>query len=407
MRPMDTGTSPVVLGEAFVDARHETYADLRAQGAVHRAIMPDGLPVWIVTRYDEARAALTSPVLSKDSDRAAPLHDRSARERGARRDRLAQAINRHLLNLDPPEHTRLRRLVGKAFTMRRVELLRPRITEIADGLLDTLSPGEQVDLLASYASPLSLMVICEMLGFPRSEQGVFRQWSATIARGSDPQAAAQASFAVAELLADTVAAKRRTPDDGLLSALVRARDEQDRLDETEIVSMTFLLLSAGNETTAHFIGNAVVDLLTHPDQLAGLRSDPALLPGAVEELLRHQGPAATTTLRFTTAPLRLNEVEIPEGEFVIVAIESANRDERRFDTPGRLDVTRRATGHLAFGHGVHHCLGAPLARVEGQVALERLLSRFPRLTLAVPADQLSWRPGMLFRGHETVPVIPA
>lgn len=396
--------SPVVLGDAFVRDRHTRYARLRREGPVQAAIMPDGLRVWVVTRYEDARIALADSVLSKDSRRASPLHDRQARQRGTPRARMPEALNAHMLNMDPPDHTRLRRLVGKAFTARRVELLRPRIEQITVRLLDELAGRDEADLLSTFAFPLPLTVICELFGVPEADRAQFRSWSDIIARYSGVEALGEASVAVAELLADLVALKRRSPAEDLLTALVQARDDDDRLDETEVVSMAFLLLSAGHETTAHLIGNGVFALLSNPDQLAALRADPALLPTAVEELLRYQGPGGTTTLRFTTAPVRIGEVEIPEGEFVIIALESANRDDSRFPEADRLDISREPRGHLAFGHGIHHCLGAPLARLEGQIAIGGLLARFPGLAFAVDTEQLKWRDSMLFRGLEVLPV---
>jgi cytochrome P450 len=397
-------SSAVVLGDAFIRDRHTLYERLRHKGPVHAAVMPDGLRVWMVTRYEDARAALANPLLSKDSRRASPLHDRQARERGTPRARFAEALNAHMLNMDPPDHTRLRKLVGKAFTVRRVELLRRRIEEITEDLLDELAGRDEAELLGAFAFPLPLTVICELFGVPEAERARFRSWSDTIARHSDSDAALEASFSVAELLSGLVARKRRHPADDLLTALVQASDDDDRLDEVEVVSMAFLLLSAGHETTAHLIGNGVLTLLTNPEQLAALRADPALLPIAIEELLRYQGPGGATTLRFTTAPVRMGELEIPEGEFVVIALESANRDQARFDDADRLDIGRTPGGHLAFGHGVHHCLGAPLARLEGQIAIGRLLERFPGLAVAVDPQHLKWRDNMLFRGLETLPV---
>lgn len=402
-----TGTndaSAVVLGEAFIRDRHTLYERLRRKGPVHAAVMPDGLRVWMVTRYVDARAALASPLLSKDSGRASPLHDRQALERRTPRARFAEALNAHMLNMDPPDHTRLRKLVGKAFTVRRVELLRQRIEEITKDLLDELDGRDEAELLGAFAFPLPLTVICELFGVPEADRARFRSWSNIIARHSYTDAARDASFSVAELLFGLVARKRRHPEDDLLTALVQASDDDDRLDEVEVVSMAFLLLSAGHETTAHLIGNSVLTLLSYPDQLAALRADSALLPKAIEELLRYQGPGGTTTLRFTTAPVSLGEVEIPEGEFVVIALESANRDQARFHDADRLDIGREPNGHLAFGHGIHHCLGAPLARLEGQIAIGRLLERFPGLALAVDPQHLKWRDNMLFRGMETLPV---
>jgi cytochrome P450 len=395
--------SPVVLGEEFIQNREALYTRLFDEGPVRRAVMPDGLRVWLVTRYVDAREVLASARLSKDSPRAAPLHDRQERD-GVQRTVLAEVLTSHMLNLDPPDHTRLRRLVSKEFTARRVEALRPWIERVVDGLLDDMARHDQVDLLGAFAFPLTVTVICELFGVPVADRDQFRERSSGIAFGVDPEAMGRASEGMADYLNELVVSKRAGQDDDLLSALIRASDEDDRLSEIEVVSMAFLMLTAGFETTGHLIGNAIVGLLRNPDELAALRSDRALLPAVVEEVLRYAGPAGTTTLRFTTEPVVVGGVEIPEGEFVEVLLGGANRDPEVFDHPDSFDVRRKSAGHIAFGHGIHHCVGAPLARLEGQIAIGRLLDRFPDLALAVEPDELRWRNSMLFHGLEEVPL---
>lgn len=393
---------PETLDDTYIQDPHTFFKRLRQEAPARRVVLPRGLKVWLVTRYDEARAALADPALSKDSKRAAPLHERQAAERGTAREIFAEALTRHLLNVDPPDHTRLRTLVSRAFTARRVELLRPRIEEITDELLDNLAG--KVDLVRAFAVPLPLTVICELFGVPSDGRDQLRSWMNTIMTAADSEAVSKSSFLIAEYLLGLIEAKRAQPADDLLSELVLASDEADRLNAHEVTAMAFLILSAGHETTTHLISNSVLSLLRHPDQLAALRADPALLPGAVEEFLRYEGPGNTVTLRFTTAPVRLGEVEVPEGEFVLVAQASANRDPAHFEDPDRLDITRKPGRHLAFGHGIHHCLGAPLARLEGQIAIGRLLARFPGLALAVEPTELRWRNSTIFHGLQTLPV---
>ena len=265
-------TAAVRLGDDFIRERHLRYAELRRTGGVHPAVMPDGLPVWLVSGYAQARAALADPRLSKDSVRAAPLHERRARERDTPRVRLPEVLTAHMLNMDPPDHTRLRRVVSTAFTSRRVRELRPRIEEITGDLLDGLA-GE-ADLLRDFAIPLPLTVICELFGVPESDRGPFRSWADALARYTDAGAAIEASASMADFLAGLIAAKREDPGEDLLTALVRAGDD-DRLSRTELVATAFLLLSAGHETTAHLIANSVRVLLAHPEQWAALRADPA------------------------------------------------------------------------------------------------------------------------------------
>jgi cytochrome P450 len=309
-----------------------------------------------------------------------------------------------MLNSDPPDHTRLRRLVATAFTMRRVELMRPRIVEITDELLAGLAGREQVDLVDDFAFPLPVTVICELLGVPYADREDFRTWSTVLLSAGEIDAVVAAGKNMAAYLHELIAAKRADPVDDMLSALIQARDDGDRLDEAELVSMAFLLLVAGHETTVNLIANGTLALLQHPDQRAALRADPALLPGAIEEFLRYDGPISHATIRYTTEPVEIGGVTIPGGEFVVIALGSANRDDDRFADADRLDVTRPAGGHLAFGHGIHFCVGAPLARLEGQIAIGRLFDRFPDLALAVDANELRWRHSTLLRGLESLPV---
>ncbi|GAB3491389.1 cytochrome P450 family protein [Amycolatopsis cihanbeyliensis] len=396
--------SPVVLGDDFIQDRHALYRQLRRETPVRQAIMPDGLRVWLVTRYEDARVALTSPSLSKDSRRATPLHERQQEDEGGGTPAfLNEVLQSHMLNMDPPHHTRLRKLVTKAFTLRRIERLRPRVEQIAQHLLEGLDGQDEVELLEDYAFPLSINVAGELFGVPEDERSYFRGISKDIAFGTPEEQGAGAS-AMADYLRGLVARKREDPADDLVTGLVQARDEDDRLNETELVAMVFLVLSAGFESTGNQIGNGVFALLTNPDQLAALRAEPELPGGAIEELLRYDGAAGTTTLRFTTEPVKLGDVEVPEGEFVLIPLGAPNHDETRFPDAGRLNISRDASGHLAFGHGVHHCLGAPLARLETRVAIERLLERFPELTLAVPAEEVRYRDNILFRGLENLPL---
>jgi cytochrome P450 len=382
------------------DARHAAYAELAAAGPVHRITLPTGEPAWLITSHDEARRALTNPRLIKGR----PLH-------GALSDQLPpdvkSAVGNHLLYHNPPDHTRLRRLVSAAFTRRRVEQLAPRIQQIADALLDALDGTVETDLIATFAYPLPMTVICELLGVPEGDRNDFRGWTSTSIAG--PFAGTETYVAAAttmvgycrELLAD----KRRNPTDDLLSALVEVRDGGDRLSEDELIAMVFLLVAAGHETTVNLIGNGVHALLTHPQQLALLRAEPERLPAVVEELLRFAGPLQVSMPLITAEPVELAGVTIPAGETVFAGLLAANRDPARVANPAELDISRAEHSHLAFGHGIHHCLGAPLARLEGQIALQTLLSRFPRLRLAVPPHELTWQPSLLLHSLTTLPVL--
>jgi cytochrome P450 len=377
---------------------YAVYARLREAGPVHRIAGTDGLPAWLVTRYDDVRQALADPRLSLDKRNAAPG--------GYRGMALPPALDANLLNMDPPDHTRIRRLVSQAFTPRRVAQLREPIRKTADQLLDAIAPYGRADLIASYAAPLPINVICDLLGVAPEDRRDFRAWTDALV-APDPAEPSRAKEAVGAMLAfftELIARKRAEPADDLLSALIAVRDEEDRLSEDELMSLAFLILFAGYENTVHLIGNATLALLSHPGQLAALRADPGRLGGAVEELARYDGPVPLAIRRFPTEDITVGGVTIPAGETVLLSLAAAHRDPHRFTDPDRLDIGRDSTGHLALGHGIHYCLGAPLARMETEIALAALLERFPRLELDVPYGELRWRPSMRARGLLTLPV---
>jgi cytochrome P450 len=385
------------LGADYFQDPYSVHARLRARRPVARVIMPGGIPVWLVTGYAEARAALADPRLSK---RMPGWHPEP--------DSIIASMDLHMLNTDPPDHGRLRRLVNKAFTARQVERLRPRITAITAGLLDEMAvqgAQSEVDLLASFAFPLPITVICELLGVPAGDRDDFRTWSATIVSDTPAPGVFQAhATAMARYFMALLAAKRQQPRDDLLSALLAARDDEDRLSENELVSMAFLLLVAGHETTVNLIASGVLALLLNPAELARLRADPALTGSAVEELLRYVNPVSNATFRCAAEPVEFGGVRIGRGDPVLVSLSGANRDPARFGDPDRLDLGRDSSGQLAFGHGIHYCLGAPLARLEAGIAISGLLARFGSISLAVPAASLRWRPSTLIHGLEALPV---
>jgi cytochrome P450 len=382
------------LGPEYFADPYSAHARLRAQRPVAQVVMPGGWPVWLVTGYAQARAALTDPRLLKLPKGWRPEPHS-----------VMAALELHMLNSDPPDHERLRKLVNKAFTARRVEQLRPRIAAITAGLLDDMSTRREVDLLASFAFPLPITVICELLGVPVADRDEFRAWSATIVADSVAPEVFQAhATAMTGYFRALLAARRREPADDLLSALIAARDDADRLSEDELLSMAFLLLVAGHETTVNLIASGTLALLLNPGELARLRADRSLLGAAVEELLRYAAPVNNATVRFTGEPVEIGGVPIGPGEVVLVSLSGANRDPARYADPERLDVGRDSGGHVAFGHGIHYCLGAPLARLEAEIAFGGLLERFPDMTLAVPPDALRWRPSTLIHGLESLPV---
>jgi len=386
------------------------FAQVRDLGPVHAVTLADGHEAWLVVRYSEARAALNDSRLSKD------MHAALATAAEVVAEGLpGPAFARHMLNVDPPNHTRLRRLVLAAFTQGRIERLRPRIQDVVDDLLSRIAAqgsDSRVDLVDSFAFPLPFTVICDLLGVPESGRASLgRELTALLAPTSSPAEyarAKKASDAVVAMLSALVEAKQDAPGDDLVTDLITARDGDERLNQQELLSTIFQLIVAGHDTTTSLIGNGVVALLGNPDQLATLRSDPSRIPAAVEELLRYDPPVPHSTFRYTIAPVEIAGVTIPAGAQVIISLASANRDSDRYAQPEMLDIDRADVRHLAFGHGIHHCLGAPLARAEGQVALGSLLRRFPQLRLAVPVQELHWGhgDGLVLRGLSELPVIP-
>ncbi|MEU3406540.1 cytochrome P450 [Streptomyces sp. NPDC006670] len=356
-----------------------------------------GRPAYLVTGYAEAREALGDPRLSKDT--GAFFAGKESRRR------LHPAVARSMLATDPPGHTRLRKLVTGAFTTGAVRELRPFIARVTDELLARWNPGEPFDFVAGVAVPLPVIVICELLGVPQADRSAVRSWSAGLFGDGEPEAADEASHALAGYMTDLIAARRRAPGGSLLDRLIAARDGQDRLSEEELVSLAVLLLVAGHETTANALGNALLALLRNPAALARLRQDPDGIPAALDELLRFDSPVSTATFRFTTQPVTLGGTAIPAGVPVLVALGAANRDPARFPAPDRLDPDRDAAAHLAFGHGIHRCVGAPLALAEAELALRAVLTRFPEVRLAVPAEELRWRRTRLVRGLASLPVL--
>jgi cytochrome P450 len=398
---------PTLFGRAFTDDPYPAYAWLREHAPVHKTRLPNGVEAYLVTRFDDAKAVLADPRLSKNAAVSYP---------GWRPGRTGipgehrSGIASHLLNLDPPDHTRLRRLVSKAFTPRRVADFEPRVVDIADRLLDAFGDGP-VDLVRAYAFPLPVVVICEMLGVPAEDQVIFHEWATgmidrTGPRGGVGRSVGQVRGYLKQLIHKKRLALSGDPSsDDLLSALVRASDQGEHLSEDEAAAMAFILLFAGFETTVNLVGNGTLALLRHPDQLARLKADPGLMECAVEELLRYDGPVEFGTWRFTTEPITVGGVDIGAGEPVLVVLAAADRDAARFEDPDSLDLARNEGGSLALGHGIHFCLGAPLARLEGRIAFQRLFGRFPGLALAVPAAQLRWHSGLIMRGLHELPVL--
>ncbi|MFF1688055.1 MULTISPECIES: cytochrome P450 [unclassified Streptomyces] len=371
---------------------YPVYAALRAKGPVHRVLVPESGEAWLVVTRDAARAALTDPRLSNDI-----RHSASWRDDGG------HAIGRNMLQTDPPQHTRLRRLVAGHFTPGRITALRPRIADIATDLLAELPHQGTADLVSAYALPLPVTVICDLLGIPASDRAAFHAWSNALVMPASPEQAVAAATELTVYLGELIERKRRTPDAGLLGVLVAAAGDAP-LATDELLGMAFLLLVAGHETTVNLISGTLHALLSHPDQLDLLRAEPELTGAAIEESLRYNSPVHASAFRFAAEPLDIAGQHIPAGDAVLVSLAAASRDPQHFPDPDRFDLRRAPNSHLGFGHGLHHCLGAPLARAEATIALRLLLRDRPALEFATDAATLTWRTSTLLRGLTELPL---
>ncbi len=391
------------LSARAIQDPYPTYARLRARSPVHHSRL---LEAWVFTRYADVEAILRDykRFSNMPSNRTAPRRRRIA---------VPPRADWTMLFLDPPEHTRLRALVNQAFTPRAVDALEPHIRTLMGELLDSIGDSAGFDLMAAVANPLPVIVIAEMLGVPPEDREHFKHWSNARARMLEPTItaperarAAAAGESLDAYFMPIIQARRRHPRDDIVSALAQAEEEGDSLTEREMLLMLRLLLIAGNETTTNLIGNGVLALLRHPEQLELLREDPSRIPAAVEELLRFDTPVQLD-VRGVLEDCEMHGVPLRRGDGAILAIGAANRDPAAFDDPERLDVERSKGSNISFGRGVHHCLGAPLARLEGRIALEMLLERYTSLRLLT--ERPAFRRGIVLRGLESLPVagVPA
>jgi cytochrome P450 PksS len=379
-------------------------ARLRASDPVYRTMLPDKTAVWLLTRYDDVNALLRDErftknrrsALTKDQLRKLPWMPP-----------MFRPLERNMLDLDPPDHTRLRSLVHKAFTPGLVEQMRLRTQAIADDLLDRVGSTGEMDLIKEFALPLPMIIITEILGVPAKDHDKFHRWSQAVVSLTSPNPTLRIIPGVWKFiryLRQFFKVRRRDPRDDLVSALIKAEEAGDKLNEDELLAMVFLLLIAGHETTVNLIGNGTLALLENPKEMSKLRSGPSLVKPAIEELLRYTSPVFMTTERYALEDAVFHGVAIPRGEMTLGVIGSANRDETIFENANELLITRDPNKHLSFGQGIHFCLGAPLARMEAQIAFTTLLRRLPELRLKNSPQSLRWRPSMILRGLASLPV---
>ena len=380
------------------------YEEMRQHDPIYRAIGPvSGNTFWFFVNYDDVNAVLKDQRFVKDIRKNLPPAIVEKYLPGEP-DPVFAAIDRHLLNLDQPDHTRLRALVHKGFTPRMVQNLLPRIEEIAEDLLDKMADSPTANLIDDFAFPLPITVIAEMLGIPPSDRDIFREWTRHLLFGMDQEAAAHAAMAFVSYMNNQLDERQESPRDDILSALIQAEESGDKLDRMELHALIFLLLVAGHETTVNLIGNGTLALMTHPDQMDLLITQPDLVRTAVEEMLRFNGPVETPTTRWAAEDIEINGHIIRQGDMVLPSLLGANRDPKYFDDPNSFDIQRNPNHHIAFGAGIHYCIGAPLARLEGQVAINALLKRYPRIRLDTPIDSLEWNDSLLLHGMKALPV---
>lgn len=381
----------------FTQNPYPAYARLREEDPVHSVRFPDGQNGWLVTRYADAEAVLKDPRFIKDFSKLF----------GGSMDQMS-VFTQNMLFSDPPDHKRLRALAQQAFTPKMIEGMRPRIQEITDELLQGMDGKDQVNLIDRFAFPLPIIVICEILGVPSEDRDKFRMWSNSLIEGTSGEAGVSVYEHMNEFiryLGEWFGKVRQSPGDDLISRLIRAEESGDRMTEKELYGLVSLLIIAGHETTVNLIGNTVLSLLEHPEHQQLLCESPDLIAQTIEESLRFNGPVEFSTSRWAAEDLEFSGKTIHKGDLVVVALNAANHDPEQFDNPELFDIHREKSPHLAFGKGIHFCLGAPLARLEAQIAIDGLLKKFPGMTLAVDKSELEWRPGMIVRGVREIPVL--
>ncbi|MGG3308221.1 cytochrome P450 [Paenibacillus sp. 2KB_20] len=378
----------------FTHNPYPVYEKLRQSDPILNLQFPDGRFGWLISNYEEAVEALKDVRFSKDVAKAMGQEQTSV-------------FSTNMLFSDPPDHKRLRGLVQKGFTPQRIADMRDHIQEIADNLLDAVSSKETINLIDEYAFKLPIIVISEILGVPTEDQDKFRIWSNSIIGASNQEMNEQVVQHMNEFIAylkDWFAKVREQPGDDMISQLVIAENQGDRLSEQELYGVVTLMIIAGHETTVNLIGNGVLALLEHPEQRKLLQEQPELIHGAIEEMLRYNGPVEFSTSRWAAEDMDFHGVHMKKGDLVVIALNSANRDASQFKDPDIFDITREKSQHLAFGKGIHLCLGAPLARLEGEIAINTLLHRYPNFELQRDIDELEWRPGMIVRGVKEIPI---
>jgi cytochrome P450 len=392
----------------FISNPFPAYALLREESPIHRVAFGTGQEFWLVTKYEDALKIFKDTRFTKSIQKAKPPVEQSAPKSEAANNML---FSHHLLNMDPPDHTRMRQLIQKAFTPKLVEAMRPRLEARANELLDKFIPEGKMDIINDYALPLPISIISELLGIPRKDQNLFRRWS-NIILNMDMDVSPEERF---KLIPEAIGGftnylyaifeeRRKQPENDLITSLLQAKEDNEMLNERELMSTIFLLFAAGYETSVNLIGNGVLLLLQNEEQLNSLRKDPNLIQGAIDEILRHDPPVLLSSERYPLEDVEINGTLIPKGDLVLICMGSANRDENRFENPDSFDITRKDNKHLSFGHGIHYCIGASLGKLEGEIAINTLLSRIPHFSLAEDKE-IKYKMNSIMRSLQNLHVV--
>ncbi|MGM0883849.1 MAG: cytochrome P450 family protein [Bacillota bacterium] len=388
----------------FKKNAHEIYKQLRKNDPLHEITMPDGQRAWLTTRYDDAVQTL------KDNERFTKnLRSLSPDEYAAiMPEKEMDLISRQMLSTDPPDHTRLRSIVSKAFSPQMIGEMNDEIQRITDDLIDRIQEKGRMEVLEDFAFPLPIIVISQMMGNPEDDHYLFKKWSNDFIESANNREKMKDAFpsiqAFRSYIEELIAERRKNPGSDLISMLIHAHDSGDKLTAEELSSTIWLLIVAGHETTVNLIGNGLLALLENPDQLRLWQIDQALTPSSIEELLRYYSPVEIATARWASRDFIWHGKNVSKGDLIFVGLAAANRDPEQFEDPDRLDITRNKNKHIAFGNGIHFCLGAPLARLEGKIALSTLIRRLPNLRIDTASEEFKWRSGILMRGLERFPV---
>lgn len=408
MNPMTATSKYNIWSQQTRNNPHPLYEEMRENDPVFNVIDGMGQTVWFFTRYDDSVSILRDKRSIKNPRKSLPPDVLQQRfnidiDEAIDTESPWEAINQHMLNQDPPDHTRLRSLVHKAFTPKRVRDLQPRIEQIAVDLLDAMDKKAEGDLVEDFALPLPITVIAEMLGIPVDDRDKFRMWTNAILMGDVSSMAMIMEFV--QYMNNMIEIRRAEDTGDILSALVRVDDEGQQLEHMELLSMIFLLLVAGHETTVNLIANGMLDLLQHPDQFQMLKDQPDLMSNAIEEMLRYNGPVDATLNRWAGEDMEWHDGQmIKAGDVLIPLLLAANRDPNIFENPHTFDIMRDPNPHIAFGNGIHFCLGAPLARLEGTIAITQLLERFPNLSLNIDPAQVQRGPSIVLHNISALPM---